>query len=669
MGADDDVDLAVGQVRQHPFRLLVGLESAQRLDADGEFAEAFGECGEVLLNQQRGRDQDGDLLAVLHGFERGPQGDLGLAVPDVAADQPVHGNRLLHVGFDLVDARQLIRGLGVLERVLEFALPGRVRAERVAGRRLACGVQTDQLRGDLLDGLAGAAFGLGPVRSAELVDLGFFAPDVAADRAELIGGDEQAVRWMSAFARRVLDHQVLPVGPAHIAVDEFDEASDAVLVVDDEVTGLQRQWVHLAAATRRHLGARRFAARLRPAGEVPVAEHGDALFRPLEPRVEIAHREGDGAGRQLVGASGHDIFVGQDLGQPGGRAGTARHDRDPPAVTDLGHHVGDRGRGSRERPDRRQTEVGGSRFVGAQGGQGDPVGQLGVDVGPRCQRADAGGDRGLSTHTGGRPGSGGELPGGAQGLLTADGDPIGFHHHSGGTGRQQIRKRDQFAGDQRRQGFHSRDGDALGHLEQLRTRLRMPVGDLGGPGPHLIVQQQFADRIQHDGIGHGVDHALVGDCERAQLLDGVAPQFGAHRMLGGGGEHVDDPAAHGELTPPFHQVAAFVAEPHQPGGHLARVDVAALRQDDGFRGDDLGGQHLHERPDGGHDDVRRGAAAQGAHHGHAGTDDVSGRGQSFVRQGLPGGVQQGRAVGGPEAKLCAQPVGLTAAGGDDQQCG
>ena len=101
----------------------------------GKFCVPLGEGLEVLLHEQGRRHQDRDLLAVLHRLERGPHGDLGLAVADVAADQPVHRDRLLHVGLDLVDGGELVGGLDVREGVLELALPRGVGAERVARSR------------------------------------------------------------------------------------------------------------------------------------------------------------------------------------------------------------------------------------------------------------------------------------------------------------------------------------------------------------------------------------------------------------------------------------------------------------------------------------------------------------------------------------------------------
>ena len=62
-----------------------------------EVVEALGEGHEVLLGQHRRRREDRHLLAAQHRQQRRAQRDLGLAVADVAADQPVHGPPVLHV--------------------------------------------------------------------------------------------------------------------------------------------------------------------------------------------------------------------------------------------------------------------------------------------------------------------------------------------------------------------------------------------------------------------------------------------------------------------------------------------------------------------------------------------------------------------------------------------
>ena len=129
-------------------------------------------------------NQDRHLLAVLDRLERRPHRDLGLAVADVAADQPVHRHDLFHVPLDLVDGGQLVRGLDEAEGVLELALPGGVGRERVAPGGLPGSVELDQLGGDLAHGLAGPALALGPVAAAHLVQGRALAADVAGDLVE-----------------------------------------------------------------------------------------------------------------------------------------------------------------------------------------------------------------------------------------------------------------------------------------------------------------------------------------------------------------------------------------------------------------------------------------------------------------------------------------------------
>ena len=197
----------------------------------------------MLLGQQRGRHQHDHLLAVLHGLERGADRDLGLAVADVAGDHPVHRDRLLHVGLDLVDGGQLVGRLGVGEGVLELALPGRVRAKAKPGRGRPSRVQLNQLGGDLPDRLARPALGLGPVGAAQLVQRRHLAADVAGQQVERIGRDEQPVAGLAALARGVLDDQVLAGRPAGRAAHHVDVLADAVLGVHHVIAGLERERV------------------------------------------------------------------------------------------------------------------------------------------------------------------------------------------------------------------------------------------------------------------------------------------------------------------------------------------------------------------------------------------------------------------------------------------
>ena len=117
--------------------LGVGQEPAEQLHLDREAGEAVGEGLGVLAGQQGGGHQHGGLVAVLDRLEDGPDGHLGLAEADVAADQPVHGLGPLHVGLDLLDGLQLVGGLDEGERRLQLGLPRGVGTEGVAGHLAA----------------------------------------------------------------------------------------------------------------------------------------------------------------------------------------------------------------------------------------------------------------------------------------------------------------------------------------------------------------------------------------------------------------------------------------------------------------------------------------------------------------------------------------------------
>ena len=97
--ADDHVHLPRRQVVDGDLLLGLGAEAAHHVDAHGESGEAFAQRLQVLKREDRRRREDGDLLAVHHGLERGAHGHFRLAVPDVAAEQAVHGHRRFHVGL------------------------------------------------------------------------------------------------------------------------------------------------------------------------------------------------------------------------------------------------------------------------------------------------------------------------------------------------------------------------------------------------------------------------------------------------------------------------------------------------------------------------------------------------------------------------------------------
>ena len=249
MGADHDVDRALGHTVEHRAGFGALGEPGQALDPDREAGHPLGEGLQMLVGQQRGGNQHRDLLAVLDRFECRPNRDLGLAVADVAADHPVHRHRFLHVGLDLGDRGELVDRFGEAERVFHLGLPRGVRTERVARAGLPLGVQRHQLAGDLPHGLAGLGFRVGPVAAAEPAQRRRLATDVAGQLIEGIHWHIELVGFaLSPLARRVLQHQVLAPRAADGAFGHLHEPADAVLIVHHQVARGQCQRVDGIAA-------------------------------------------------------------------------------------------------------------------------------------------------------------------------------------------------------------------------------------------------------------------------------------------------------------------------------------------------------------------------------------------------------------------------------------
>ena len=138
--ADEHVDLAVGEAARAPSSCCASVRKRESTSTlHRERREALGEGREVLLREDRRRAQHHDLLAVLRRLERRADGDLGLAVADVAADEPVHRLVGLHVGLHVGDRRELVGRLLEGERSppsrAATACPGRRRSPSTVARR------------------------------------------------------------------------------------------------------------------------------------------------------------------------------------------------------------------------------------------------------------------------------------------------------------------------------------------------------------------------------------------------------------------------------------------------------------------------------------------------------------------------------------------------------
>ena len=235
MGADQDVDLAVGEAAS-VARTSAGLaQPRDHLDLERELGEPLAEGAEVLLGEDRRRHQHHHLLAVGGGLVRGAQRDLGLAVADVAADQAVHRALGLHVGLDRLDRLELVGGLAIGKARSSSSCHSPSGGKAWPRARAALGVEVEQLAGELAGGAAGARLDVVPALAAQRRELRRLAAgaDVAADLGELVGGREDAV------LAAVLEVEVVAGDAGDGLRLEAGEAGDAVVLVDDVVADPQ----------------------------------------------------------------------------------------------------------------------------------------------------------------------------------------------------------------------------------------------------------------------------------------------------------------------------------------------------------------------------------------------------------------------------------------------
>ena len=231
MRSDDDVHAAGLGIGDDRLLLLRINEAAEHSDIDGKGCEALFEGFEVLVAQDCRRGEHRDLFAVCNRFERGPHRHFRLSVTDIAADQPVHGNRVFHVAFDIRDGCQLIRRFVVLKGFLEFLLPLGVRRKRVAIRQLAMRVKLQQFLGHIADGALDPGLSLDPRRAAQFVELRLrtFGRGIFLDKVEPL---EWHVKTVSALIHE--RHAFLVVNQRDAVV-----RADPVIDVDDIIVWLQ----------------------------------------------------------------------------------------------------------------------------------------------------------------------------------------------------------------------------------------------------------------------------------------------------------------------------------------------------------------------------------------------------------------------------------------------
>ena len=531
----------------------------------------------MLPGQHRGGHQHSGLLAVQHAFHDGPEGHLRLSVAHVAAQQPVHGHRALHVPLDLLHAAQLVLRLCVLELLLEFPLPGGVGREGEAGLPLPLGIELDQALGQILHRLFGLALGLLPVgapQAGELFGLRrVLAPaDVLAHQVQLGGGDVEHI------GAGVGDLHIVLLHPVGRQFHHPHVAAHTVMLVDHQVPGGQVGiGLQLLPVGGRLPGPGLFQCR-----PLSLGEYRQTGLRVLHPGGQAAHRDqGLPRPREGLGLELHrrpEALLPQQHLEIQGPLFAGHQHQGAQARALVVVQVGDRrlqagAKGGQLLGRHRQQAAGGHRISrqseGVQIGR-RPVGQPGVELREGAGQYGAGAVQLPPLHQG--LGILLQLPLVGLGPLP---HPAALRKEHTGVRRQVVGRRGQLGIDQRQIAVRGGEAPPLHQrlpvlpqsLDQLMPpRLLRPCGQLLQPGcqPRRPSGRQMGQRLrrrqQHRPL-HVLRPALGGGVEQPHSIQLVSEELRPHGLLHPWGVDIQDPAPQGKLSHAFHLVAPAV-----PGG-------------------------------------------------------------------------------------------------------
>ncbi len=636
VGADDDIDAALGDLLDGRDLLALGLEPAELPEVHGEAGEPLAHRAEVLLDEHGGGREHARLLSALHGTEHGAHRDLGLAVPDVTADQAIHRARRLHIGEHGIDRGRLIGRLVERERGFELAEAVVGGRERVAGQGGALRVELQQLLGERADvalDLAGRDL---PRLPAELVELRAVAlgAHVALHLAEPIDREVERAAVVLELQRldvRGADHReaLEPVVPPHAValVDEVVAGGELREIGDAPEERVLRSLLRLAVvrALAEHVGREHERDAIAGAREAvggrtgedrdPIALAG-LLVRLREAHVDAAVREhaeqAIDAALRIAGEHDPQAIAAPPVdggGERGHVLGIAERAR---VLELLREHVQVIGIDAHLRarlvvqledrqlhPARRgEGHVGGHEVRGRRIAElavlrarlGHPLREPDLRIGP-------------------------DVRDGAAARIGIEHDPPRVRGEVAADRHELVVERGGKALDAHE---HPPGLDLLDHLPRGLRGERDLVRVVAEPLPHVA-------RAGGDGLAHRVqvDHvdraqrALALRIEHAERFHLVAEQLDAHRVRRERREHVDEAAAHGERARLVHHGRARPSPRDEERGELVAIDrvlrpdrPAARRQlrcGQRLADDRLGGRDHEPRPQRGLGDaVQRG---------------------------------------------------------------
>ena len=660
VGADRDIDLSAGDALQRGGGFLAGAKARQLGELHREIGEAIREGLEVLLREQRGRREYGDLHAVCDRDERGAQRHLGLAEADVAADQPVHRLALAHV-FDHCADRALLVGRGLEAEALGEGLQivlDHVELPALAQRALRVNMQ--QFGRGVAHRARGLALGLVPDFAAEFVYRRRFrrSARVAADQIELRDRHIELVRV------GVFEQQEFRFAFAEVEVDQAAVAADAVLQMHHRVARAKFGEVAQHALDR---GLARAVAAFAGAGRARVqlrlGDDGEAFAIEHEAVQQRSHREAErSAGGEEFGVArgglGLQCVLGQILRERFAASGGLGDEQ----------RASDAAGQERLQPVQR---IGGAALDGHLGHGCDRdaglrrvlFGALDVHACKRARRDEEGlGAEEQLARRHERPRAVAKQELVARLRVAPEIGERGVHvvmHHQRGFGGQIIEQRRGGVEKERQVVLDAGRRDAVAHV--------LVYGALGGvaleglaktraeAGAAGIVHWKLARRQQAH-VVHLVDGALRIDVESADRVDDVVLEVDAVGQRAAHREQIDQAAAHAVLARRDDLGQMLVAGQRELRAQFVDIELAALLEKERIGREVVGGREAVERGRRRHDDDVELAALQLVERRHALGDQVVVRREAVVGQRFPVGKQRHLEIRREPGDLLAQPL-------------
>ncbi len=235
--ADEDIDRALSKALQG--LLLPGRrdEAGEHLDVETEGRKPLIERLVVLLGENRRGAEHHDLAGGAAALEGRTQGHLGLAEAHIAAEEPVHRLRRLHIGLDVCNRRLLVRRQRIGEACLHLLLLRGIRREGIARDACAPRIEVHEVEGKLLCALPGFAGRTRPVCCIEAREARSrtIRADIAGDPVHLLE------RHIELVAACIFEEEVVTLASCHFLAHDLGEEGDAVRCVHDIVSRLERE--------------------------------------------------------------------------------------------------------------------------------------------------------------------------------------------------------------------------------------------------------------------------------------------------------------------------------------------------------------------------------------------------------------------------------------------